>query len=239
MIFKEVQTLLGLLLMRTMALLLLLLLAACEKVDDAPEAEEGKLETPSELHVMQRTSIELPGSSGEMMLSLGDITRGQVLTTLHSPGGTVLVDKRSMREGDSIPFEYHGDAYVLSLEHLDNQLIGVDTARFSLLTKEGASDPRHLAEHEVERLIGNLGRLSGAVMIRNGKEYTVDKGSQHLRGKYKRVSKRIRTAEEFIEQVASKSSKSGEVYRIRFADGKTVTTAEWFREQLVEIRKGA
>ncbi|MBE0557375.1 MAG: DUF5329 family protein, partial [Proteobacteria bacterium] len=53
-----------------------------------------------------------------------------------------------------------------------------------------------------------------------------------LRLKYKAAGDRVRTADDFIRLCGSRSSLSGEKYRIRFADG-TITESElFFRHRL-------
>ena len=91
---------------------------------------------------------------------------------------------------------------------------------------------------KIEALIISVEQLPGAVFIRNGSEYSADKAADHLRMKLRYAGKRIKTAEEFIDNLATGSSMSGKPYRIRFADGHTVESAVYFREQLRRIETG-
>ena len=54
----------------------------------------------------------------------------------------------------------------------------------------------------------------------------------HLRLKLDRAGARIKTAEQFIAFCATGSSISGQKYRIRLADGRTLDTAEFLRGKL-------
>jgi len=72
----------------------------------------------------------------------------------------------------------------------------------------------------------------GTHFIRNGKAYDVAEAVSHLNFKYSKAKSRIKTAEEFIQRIASGSSVSGEEYLIRYPDGMTVTAAVFFAERL-------
>lgn len=179
----------------------------------------------------------MPGSDGQLLLTIDDITRGQVVTGLAPLQGEALVETRSLRPGNEVEFTYKGDDYVLLLKTLNNQLIGNDSAEFWLKAKGG--DFVSGAEKEIQQLLDALKAEEDAVMIRNGKEHSSEEGAKHLMMKYEKEQKRIKSAEDFIEQVASKSSMSGEDYQIRLKDGTTVTTKEWFAGKLEELRKGS
>jgi hypothetical protein len=86
-----------------------------------------------------------------------------------------------------------------------------------------------------EEKIGRLIKLvadSKVSFIRNGKEHTPAEAADHLRTKRKYAGDKIRTARDFIEQLASKSSASGKPYLIRTAEGKEVPAGEWLSERL-------
>lgn len=73
--------------------------------------------------------------------------------------------------------------------------------------------------------------------IRNGAEYGPKEAADHLRQKLSSAGERVKTAEDFIEGLASKSSVSGKPYLIKTADGKIVPAAEWLGKALAEHRK--
>ena len=85
---------------------------------------------------------------------------------------------------------------------------------------------------KIEALISGIERLPNAVFIRNGSEYDGKKAADHLRQKWKYAGKRISTADQFIDNLATASSFSGKKYRIRFADGRTADSGVYFHEQL-------
>ena len=92
---------------------------------------------------------------------------------------------------------------------------------------------------KIEVLLASIGRLQGAVFIRNGSEYSAAQAVDHLRYKWKHAGKQVKTAEDFIVLCATKSSMSGLTYRIRLADGKTVDSAVFFLAELAKLKKPA
>jgi hypothetical protein len=90
-------------------------------------------------------------------------------------------------------------------------------------------------EARIEYLIASVSTLAGAQFIRNGAAYDAHTAVEHLRLKLRSAGSRVRTAEDFIRYCASESSVSGQPYRIRFADGHAVTSAEFLRLKLAEF----
>ena len=94
-----------------------------------------------------------------------------------------------------------------------------------------------LSEAEkIEKLIVSVESLEGAVFIRNGSEYTAKDAGSHMRRKLKSAGSRITTAEQFIDHLGTKSSRSGEPYRMRLADGTTTTLRDHFLKELEKIK---
>ena len=90
---------------------------------------------------------------------------------------------------------------------------------------------------EVDYLLEHV-RTSDFVFIRNGKEHSPEEAAEHMQRKYDYFSKRVRTAEEFIEYSATKSTMSGRKYTIRLADGTVVIAQEYLLGVLEEYRTG-
>jgi hypothetical protein len=88
---------------------------------------------------------------------------------------------------------------------------------------------------KIRYLIGSVETLRGVTFLRNGSEYDAEKAADHLRLKLKIAGDRVKTAEDFIRLCGSKSSVSGEAYRMRFPDGTTTDAAVFFRERLKEF----
>ena len=81
---------------------------------------------------------------------------------------------------------------------------------------------------EIDELIAYV-QTSGVRFIRNGLEYSGAEGAQHLRDKLAKAGDRVKTTEDFITGIASKSFLSGKPYLVKFADGHTQPTGEWLR----------
>ena len=80
--------------------------------------------------------------------------------------------------------------------------------------------------------------LQGVSFIRNGLEYDAAKAADHLRLKLRAAGDRVRTAEDFIRLCGSKSSLSGEPYRIRFPDGTSMDVEAFLRQKLKSLAAG-
>ncbi len=79
---------------------------------------------------------------------------------------------------------------------------------------------------------------SGAIFIRNGKEYDAKKAVSHLKTKLFFAGKRVQTARAFIVGCASHSEETGKPYEMRFPDGKQVRLGDWLMERLQALEKG-
>jgi predicted ThiF/HesA family dinucleotide-utilizing enzyme len=75
-------------------------------------------------------------------------------------------------------------------------------------------------QQKIDHLITFIKELKGAVFIRNGNEHTPEEAADHLQMKREKAGSRIKTAQDFIDKIATKSSMSGDLYMIRFANGK-------------------
>ncbi len=88
---------------------------------------------------------------------------------------------------------------------------------------------------KINALLGSIGALHDAVFVRNGSEYDAAMAEKFLRAKWDRRRADIATARDFIEKIASVSSTSGQPYRIRFKDGREVTSGEFLGDRLAAL----
>ena len=88
----------------------------------------------------------------------------------------------------------------------------------------------------IEALITSVAQLRDATFVRNGKPYDASKAARFLREKWKSRESEVRTAEDFIERVASVSSTTSKPYLIRFVDGREIQSAEYLRAELARLR---
>jgi hypothetical protein len=97
--------------------------------------------------------------------------------------------------------------------------------------------PPAVAQTEINYLLRSI-ESSACEFFRNGSWYDAKKAAAHLRDKYEILATRdrIQTAEDFIEQAATKSSLSGQPYQVRCSGDKAVTTNQWLRDLLARYR---
>jgi hypothetical protein len=88
---------------------------------------------------------------------------------------------------------------------------------------------------KIEALIQSVQQLKGAQFYRNGSYYDAVKAADHLRMKWGKAGSRVKTAQDFIEVVGTKSYLSGEEYHIKLSAGRKVATKAFFTQRLKEI----
>jgi hypothetical protein len=93
-------------------------------------------------------------------------------------------------------------------------------------------DQSTVEQQKIDWLIDSVATLHDARFIRNGQAYDATRAADHLRLKLRFAGDRVKTAEDFIDYCATRSSMSGRRYSIRFADGRTVDAATFLRERL-------
>jgi len=97
--------------------------------------------------------------------------------------------------------------------------------------------PTPIAVDEINYLLGFIER-SGCKFYRNGSWYNSHRAQSHLRDKYNYLAarNRIKTAEDFIEQAATRSSTSGQEYQIQCEAGPVVQSGLWLHTALIGYR---
>jgi hypothetical protein len=100
--------------------------------------------------------------------------------------------------------------------------------------------PPAIAVDEINYLLGFIER-SGCKFFRNGSWYDAHRAQSHLRDKYNYLAarNRIKTAEDFVEQAATRSSMSGEEYQIQCEAGPALPSNRWLRTALLDYRSSA
>lgn len=79
---------------------------------------------PVELTILQRRSKPIPGSEARILLQIGDITAGQVLLSVRSDDGEVLLDDTSVKPGEMAKFAVGDKTFYIRLHELTNVLLG-------------------------------------------------------------------------------------------------------------------
>jgi hypothetical protein len=87
---------------------------------------------------------------------------------------------------------------------------------------------------KIDKLIAYIADTE-AKFIRNGNEYSGADAAKHLRMKREKAGKKITTAKQFIDYLASKSSMSGEPYLMKFKNGSTLPVRDILYHQLKKL----
>lgn len=88
---------------------------------------------------------------------------------------------------------------------------------------------------KIERLINHIESLQDAKFIRNGTAYDAKTAGQFLKAKWQSQQSEIKTAQDFIAKIASKSSTTGQPYLIKHADGREVQSGEYLTGELRKL----
>ena len=88
---------------------------------------------------------------------------------------------------------------------------------------------------KIELLIKHVGDLKDAKFVRNGSIYEPTTAIRFLRGKWEANDAKVKTARDFIDEVASVSGSSGKPYLIRFKDGREITSRAFLISALDKI----
>lgn len=177
----------------------------------------------------QRTAIEIPGYNRNIEVEIDDITNGSTFLTIHDKN-EMLVQELILPEKE-IAFLFDGEAYIISCTRMNNRLIGNDDASFTI-RKRGTKPAAILTaeKQKIEQLIKTVA-ASDVIFIRNGEEYGATEAAEHLYNKWQQAGDEIKTLDDFIEKIASRSSASGEPYQIKLKTGEIVPAKTWMQEQ--------
>ena len=90
----------------------------------------------------------------------------------------------------------------------------------------------------IDRLIRYVQTRKDVRFIRNSRDYSSEEAADFLRKKLDKMGEHVNSAREFIDQIASKSSTSGEAYAIRYANGRTEPAAKFLGDELRRMDAG-
>ncbi|MEP6679791.1 MAG: DUF5329 family protein, partial [Betaproteobacteria bacterium] len=97
--------------------------------------------------------------------------------------------------------------------------------------------PNAAAQAEIDHLLEFVA-ASSCFFVRNGSSHPGPAASAHLADKYRYAKSRIANADDFIRHVATGSSMSGEVYKVRCGPTE-MASAVWLVDELRRYRRGA
>ncbi len=89
---------------------------------------------------------------------------------------------------------------------------------------------------EIEHLLKMIGE-SECIFTRNGKDHSAAEAEEHLRMKYNRTKSRIKTAEAFVDHLASKSSWTGKPYTMQCSGNEPEPSKQWLYRELSRYRQ--
>jgi Family of unknown function (DUF5329) len=87
-------------------------------------------------------------------------------------------------------------------------------------------------QSRIDQLIRYIETQKDMKFIRNGTEYSCAEAAKFLRGKLEAMGAEVTTAREFIDRIGTKSSTSGALYQVKFADGRSMTSAQFLGDEL-------
>ena len=217
--------------------LTVLLVGGCtsEPPAERPAVRSGALSNlPVEITLKQRSTSVVPGTGGSLSLTIDDITRNHVIVSLTGKDGDFVHGRTSLTPREFTVFTLEDEPYVLTLKELNKALVGED---FGTFVVSAGSTNLESEDARIERLIAPVGSLSDATFIRNGTDHNPREAAEHLRRKWQASADSITTAEGFVNRIATKSSWSGQPYRIRLADGTVVVAGDFLHERLRELER--
>jgi hypothetical protein len=191
-------------------------------VPDRLRAGDG----PPEFTIMQRRRGFVPGSRDWLEVRIDDITMGQVLLEMVDAEGATVVAPRHVAERDFVEFALSGERYVLEVRKLVNLLINDDYAEFAVVQA-----PAFLPDR-IAQLIRRVDAATSVTFLREDREYPSTAAAQLLRARLGSHRGPRPTVDQFIDDMASKSSRTGEPYHVRTKDGQVVKVADWLRQEL-------
>ena len=98
----------------------------------------------------------------------------------------------------------------------------------------GTADAASVEVRRIERLIDAVERSTDHRFIRNGVDYDAGSAARFLRAKWAYARERIRTAEDFVRDIGTRSSTTGSRYRVRGPDGREEDGAAFLARQLAQ-----
>jgi hypothetical protein len=89
---------------------------------------------------------------------------------------------------------------------------------------------------EVQHLLSFVA-TSNCSLIRNGSRHDASEAVAHIRKKYDYFRAEIHSTEEFIAYAATRSTLSGQVYRVECPGRPVIDSAQWLLQELARYRQ--
>ena len=109
---------------------------------------------------------------------------------------------------------------------------------FALLAWTGSARaaPSEAEARKIESLIRFVEARQDLRFVRNGSGYSAAQAGRFLRGKLDSMGKNVATARQFIDQIASKSSTTGQPYTVE-TEGRSIPVAQFLGDELARIER--
>jgi hypothetical protein len=189
---------------------------------------------PLTMTIKQRSTSQVPGADGVLSITIDDITRGQAMITILGRDRDAIAGPLTMKVGDALPLDFGGEKYTVRVNALNNSLVAEDFAEIIL---DRPTRSKLTEAEKIEKLISAIEGLEGATFVRNGQAHSTDESVSHLRRKLESAGQRIKTAKDFIEQIASKSSLTGDEYMIRMPNGQEAKASDFLIQELGKLKE--
>ena len=105
----------------------------------------------------------------------------------------------------------------------------------TLLSTTTYADISKNTKAEINHLITFV-KTSTCLINRNGDEHNGNDAIEHIQKKYDYYKDEINSAEQFIEYSATKSTMSGNFYKVKCGDAQPIKTQLWLLDELKTYR---
>ncbi len=106
-----------------------------------------------------------------------------------------------------------------------------------LMCAAALAKPDAREQARIDRLIQAVGKRTDIAFIRNGTAYDSAQAAEFLDGKLKWRIGKVTTVQDFIEQIGTRSTSSGDIYQVRLKDGTVIPSAVFLRQELERIEQ--
>ena len=101
-----------------------------------------------------------------------------------------------------------------------------------------SAKPAMTENQKIDKMINYVRTMVGVTFIRNDSSYTSKEAADHLQMKRQKAGDDIKTARQFITDIASVSSMTGQPYTMKFSNGTVMKSGEVLTLYLNNLEKG-
>lgn len=113
-------------------------------------------------------------------------------------------------------------------------ILGISLISFGFLQAQS----KHILTEtdKIKFLLTELGKSDAKLkFIRNGEEFSGQEAREHMQKKLDYAGNKIKTVNDFIDQIATKSYLTGNTYYVKLPNGTKIESAKWLRETLKKL----